>query len=929
MDFIPPISSPAHPPLKVPWFSPRNKAYKPSGYREWLFYPHYEGYNIQHIVEGDFHGNTWADTAGFIQRWAYCGMIVEIFRIGGMLGLENEDLSGTEQLRKFSASLPYLIMLWRCIRTDPANPEKEQIELGKFVEITVILKRVNVFFTLLCKSEIGRLRARRHEDGADGQPHKAQLMYARHSHQHEAIGDWDVQFAEGPPEGKSFFSEEPLAARGGNTPTHELESPGHALLLSIGVAGELLQKATEQKYDRKIDGLKWTTPLTIVRRAHYAGWCPIWLRRFREEGSIIRAYYLSAISKGPIDRHSHCCAFGCIANQVNPVTYQMRHRASGCDCPAVSFELTEKSAYADWIKAGHTPLILRREDDFSLPAPATKDWRRWTGIKKDRSPGNDHINAWELIRSHEPPIGKARKYVAISHVWVDGTGSGNGNSLYSCQLDKFQDAVNELYRRDGEIDEPIPFWVDTISVPFKRGPLKMLALRQMEQVYREADRVLVFDSGLQQAPLGIPAHECLSRIEISSWNERLWTIQEAVFAKKLYFKFEDGIISLQDLIFRYRLERFSRIGALRFGPGSESLLAGVPLLRIILDSQLEPVLKKEDHATGELCKPPGISGGDWLVLDSTALDGPISKVEMDGLILDTVFFGTIVAVLDFFETLRESQSGSTIAQVKWSSLEKVLPNRQTSVASDEGLCIATLLGMDLKALYDLEDEERLRRTFLHIGTVSPSILFGDRPRLEQKGCRWMPTSFVGQRIEQSKSMAHVIESGVKAKLPSLLVEFPSPGFMLDIRPGNVKGPYGFVQLRSDDRDRPGHLVAGSFPLRLCGTGLVFSVDLTLPENNPGFITPTSKIRIMLEEPLSGNKPPEVGSSLVQRNFAEWRQLQQKTLIEGFLVQMKDGDSTKVEYGLPLTLSSFDDPTPGQIAAAAQATQMEEIEWLIS
>ena len=104
----------------------------------------------------------------------------------------------------------------------------------------------------------------------------------------------------------------------------------------------------------------------------------------------------------------------------------------------------------------------------------------------------------------------------------------------------------------------------------------MLALRQMERVYREADRVLVFDSGLQQVPLGIPAHECLSRIEISSWNERLWTIQEAVFAKKLYFKFEDGIVSLQDLIFRYRLERFARMGALRFGPGSDSLLAGVP-----------------------------------------------------------------------------------------------------------------------------------------------------------------------------------------------------------------------------------------------------------------------------------------------------------------------------------------------------------------
>jgi hypothetical protein len=256
MDFTPPLSNPAHRPLKVPWFSPSNKIYKPGGYMEWLFYPHYEGYNIQHIVEGDFHGNTWADTAGFVQRWAYWGMIVEIFRIGGLLGLEDRfkgsSESGTERLRSFSASLPYLIMLWQCIRTDPNNPDKEQIELEKFVEITVILKRVNVFFTLLCNREMSRLRARGHGDGRDGQPYKAQLIYARYSHQHgEGIGDWDAQFAKDLPERKSFFSEEPLAAGGSHTLTHELESPGHALVLSIGVVGELLQKAMEQKYERK------------------------------------------------------------------------------------------------------------------------------------------------------------------------------------------------------------------------------------------------------------------------------------------------------------------------------------------------------------------------------------------------------------------------------------------------------------------------------------------------------------------------------------------------------------------------------------------------------------------------------------------------------------------------------------------------------
>jgi hypothetical protein len=110
---------------------------------------------------------------------------------------------------------------------------------------------------------------------------------------------------------------------------------------------------------------------------------------------------------------------------------------------------------------------------------------------------------------------------------------------------------------------------------------------------------------------------------------------------------------------------------------------------------------------------------------------------------------------------------------------------------------------------------------------------------------------------------------------------------------------------------------------------VFNVYVTLPEGNPGFITPMSIVRIMLERPLSDDMPSEIGSSLVQTVFAEWRQLQQKTLIEGFLVQMEEEDSTTVEYSFPVTLSSFEDPNAGQIAAAAQATQLEDVEWVIS
>jgi hypothetical protein len=68
MEFFPPIANPAHPRFEVPWFGPRTKTYEPAGLDSWLFYPHNEGYNIQHLVEGDFHKKTWAEAAGFVQR---------------------------------------------------------------------------------------------------------------------------------------------------------------------------------------------------------------------------------------------------------------------------------------------------------------------------------------------------------------------------------------------------------------------------------------------------------------------------------------------------------------------------------------------------------------------------------------------------------------------------------------------------------------------------------------------------------------------------------------------------------------------------------------------------------------------------------------------------------------------------------------------
>jgi hypothetical protein len=602
MDFIPSVARPSHPRLDVPWYGPSTNPYEPAGLESWLYYPHNEGFNVQHVIEGDFNGRKWEEAAAFVQRYAYWGMILEILQIGGLLGVgkQTKESCNAEGLKSFSKCLPYILLLWHGIH----NPD-EEIEKMRFVKISVILKRINLFYTLLCSRETSRLRDRTDHDGP---PKKIQLMYGKHSHRHEDPPHWDDHF-EGRTGKRTFFTDEPYS---GASP---LESAGHALIISIGIAGELLCAATEHKYKWKMDRLKWPLPLTIIRRMSLAGWCPMWFRKLRDEGSIMRPYYLSFITREPGDLHARCCSFGCIASQVNVLKYQTKHYKKLCRCPLVSFDLTADSECAAWIKTGHTPLIVRDRGDTS------------------------GISGWKLIRSHDNDGNKPEKYVAISHVWNDGTGNASGNALHACQLERFQKAANQLYEA-GDMDDVVAFWVDTICVPFEKGPLKMLALRRMKQTYQNADKVLVFDAGLQKTSLHNPARECLTRIEISAWNERLWTIQEAAFARALHFQFKDGSAGLQSLIMRYRCENFWHLASLRYAEENQNELARVPLLAFVLDAHLQPILKDKDVP---FSRPDGAPDGKWLALDSEALD-TISETEMARLRLDSIFFGTVVAV---------------------------------------------------------------------------------------------------------------------------------------------------------------------------------------------------------------------------------------------------------------------------------------------
>jgi hypothetical protein len=81
--------------------------------------------------------------------------------------------------------------------------------------------------------------------------------------------------------------------------------------------------------------------------------------------------------------------------------------------------------------------------------------------------------------------------------------------------------------------------MDTLCVPRGSSEVYREALNKMRDVYANAERVLVLDAELMASRSECSYEEINMRILCSTWIRRLWTIQEAVLAKRLVFQFKE------------------------------------------------------------------------------------------------------------------------------------------------------------------------------------------------------------------------------------------------------------------------------------------------------------------------------------------------------------------------------------------------------
>ncbi|KAJ6185544.1 hypothetical protein N7519_006845 [Penicillium mononematosum] len=141
-----------------------------------------------------------------------------------------------------------------------------------------------------------------------------------------------------------------------------------------------------------------------------------------------------------------------------------------------------------------------------------------------------HRTAWDT--AGKQLCGADDEYIAISHVWSDGTGAGGKNpgTVNECLFNFFRDLAIHYDCK--------AFWWDVICVPFERRA-RDRALGVMHTNYRDAKCTVVHDNYLLSFPWSDDGGPCLALV-LSPWFSRGWTALELAVSRKVEVLFGDG-----------------------------------------------------------------------------------------------------------------------------------------------------------------------------------------------------------------------------------------------------------------------------------------------------------------------------------------------------------------------------------------------------
>ena len=111
------------------------------------------------------------------------------------------------------------------------------------------------------------------------------------------------------------------------------------------------------------------------------------------------------------------------------------------------------------------------------------------------------------------------------------------------------------------------FWIDTLCMPLtyiQRPEMRLAFARSIKGISRSATQTVVVDPDHSLLSSNSDPREIFMRVAYSSWSTRLWTLLEAMYARRLVFRLSDRSVESDALLPHITAGAWETAWAIRF-----------------------------------------------------------------------------------------------------------------------------------------------------------------------------------------------------------------------------------------------------------------------------------------------------------------------------------------------------------------------------
>lgn len=255
----------------------------------------------------------------------------------------------------------------------------------------------------------------------------------------------------------------------------------------------------------------------LQKRLEREGWCPYTIAKLAKDCRMMAYGYSYGTKRTYLADHGNCSKVACFANNIEASTVtplSKRHVTDNCDCFTIEAPVEE---ITEMLQRGEIPVLRIATDD---------------GYKLS------------LHCREAEPNREGGRYVALSHVWADGLGSPNSNSIFQCQLVRIARHIGRLEATEacGELG----IWVDALCVPAgsNNSHAREVSIAKMHQIYKEAYAVITMDADLLGLEASPSFEELGIRLHMSAWSSRSLTYPESALNNRLLVMMADRLLDV-------------------------------------------------------------------------------------------------------------------------------------------------------------------------------------------------------------------------------------------------------------------------------------------------------------------------------------------------------------------------------------------------